>query len=208
VSVRDAGRFTVPDHDTPLAWAAGYFWMGGRSPRSKSRIHGVMNMKPTKSALSLALLVALTGTATAHPNGGGHRSGPERRILALVDQYFEVVNDQDLGRFPEVFAADYLLDSTAGTYTGLPTFTGLMSALYSALPDIHYTLDEVLVDGNAAVIRYHYTGTNLGSFLGLPATGDVITCRGLEIDRFEDGLMVESRNFTDYYCLLSSLGAL
>lgn len=166
-------------------------------------------MKPMKSALSLALLVALTGIAAADPGHGGHNAtGPERRILALVDQYFEVVNDQDLGRFPEVFAADYLLDSTAGTYTGLPTFTGLMSALYAALPDIHYTLDEVLVDGNAAVIRYHYTGTNLGSFLGLPATGDVITCRGLEIDRFEDGLMVESRNFTDYFCLLSSLGAL
>lgn len=164
--------------------------------------------KCTKSALSLAVLVALTGSATAHPKGGGHGTGPERRILALVDQYLEVVNDQDLGRFPEVFAADYLLDSTAGTYAGLPTFTALMSALYAALPDIHYTVDEVLVDGDAAVVRYHYTGTNLGSFMGLPATGDVVTCRGLEIDRFEDGLMVESRNFTDYYCLLSSLGAL
>jgi steroid delta-isomerase-like uncharacterized protein len=165
--------------------------------------------KSTKSALSLALVVALTGTAAAHPNGGpGGPRGQERRILRLVDQYLEVINDQDLGRFPEVFAADYLVDSTAGTYVGLPTFTGLMAALYTALPDIYYTLDEVIVDGETAVVRYHYTGTNLGSFLGLPATGDVITCRGLEIDRFEDGLMVESRNFTDYYCLLSSLGAL
>lgn len=166
-------------------------------------------MKSTKLALSFTVLVALTGTAAAHHGGSphGHR-GKECRILDLVDQYIEVINDQDLARFPDVFASDYHLDSTAGLFEGLEGFTAVMSALYAALPDIEYTVDEVIVDGNKAVIRYHYVGTNLGSFLGLPPTGDVVTCRGLEIDTFEDGLMVETRNFTDYFCLLSSLGAL
>ena len=166
-------------------------------------------MKSMKPALSLAVLVALTGTAAAHHGGSPHgHHGKNGHILSLVDEYIEVINNQDLDRFPEVFASDYYLDSTAGLFDGLAGFTAVMSALYAALPDIQYTVDEVIVSGNTAVIRYHYIGTNLGSFLGLPPTGDVVTCRGLEIDRFEDGLMVETRNFTDYFCLLSSLGAL
>lgn len=164
-----------------------------------------------KSLLSAAVLT-VTATTTAAvagphgtPRGQGHH---ERHIRSLVDTYLEVINAQDVARFPEVFAADYQLDSTAGTFDGLESFTGVMSALYAALPDIQYTVDEVLVDGNAAIVRYHYTGTHLGSFLGIPATGAVVTCRGLEIDRFDDGLMVATRNFTDYFCLLSGLGAL
>ena len=119
-----------------------------------------------------------------------------------------MINERDTSQFSQVFSQDYLLVSTAGTFEGLPAVEGVMSAVYTALPDVHYELDELLIDGNKAVLRYTYTGTHLGDFLGIPATGNTVTCSGLEIDVIEDGHIVETRNFTDYHCLLTGLGAL
>lgn len=175
----------------------------------------------------LALLaVALTATAAlaggdshGSPSRGGHGShgdhgnrdcSPRHRaeMEAVVDSYLQVVNQRDTSLFPLVFHDDYLLVSTAGTFVGLPATQGVMSAVYTAMPDVEYTLDEVLIDGDKATVRYTYTGTHLGDFLGIPPTGNTITCSGLEIDRIEDGKLVETQNFTNYYCLLAGMGAL
>ena len=166
----------------------------------------------------LALLtIAFTVTASAAfahegspPQGANPVCSPHSRaaIKAVMAAYVDVVNLHDTTLFPAVFHDDYVIYSTAGTFDGLAEVTGVMSALYAAMPDIHYTVDELLIDGDRATLRYTYTGTNLGGFLGIPATGDTITCSGLEIDRIEGGKLVETRNFTDYHCLLTGLGAL
>lgn len=172
--------------------------------------------KPSASTFVLltALVTVTAGAASARHDHGGRGDGPSdcsphhrERVEALVADYLEVVNSHDVGRFPEVFADDYTLVSTAGTFSGLPAFTGVMSALYTAMPDITYSLDEVLVDGDNVTVRYTYTGTHLGSFLGIPATGNTITCRGLEIDRIDGDRLVETQNFTDFHCLLTGMGA-
>lgn len=177
----------------------------------------------SRLARSLALFVAAftvtAGVAFAHgpshgsppPHGHGHDCSPDHHraaIEATMAAYVEVINQRDTSQFSTVFHDDYRLVSTAGSFDGLPAFTGVMSALYAAMPDIEYTVDELLVDGENATLRYTYTGTHLGDFLGIPATGNTITCSGLEIDRIEDGKLLETRNFTNYYCLLDGMNAL
>lgn len=178
-----------------------------------------MNKSPFRPFALLAIaFTATTGAAFAHGHShgspsrghGDHGCSARHRaeIEAVVDTYFDVVNQHDTSLFPLVFHDDYLLVSTAGTFDGLPAVAGVMSAVYGAMPDIEYTLDEVLVDGDNAIVRYTYTGTHLGDFLGIPPTGHRITCSGLEIDRIEHGKLVETQNFTNYYCLLAGMGAL
>ena len=165
-------------------------------------------------ALALVVLALSAGAAMAHgpshhgPGGGACSQAHRRQIREVVEDYLDVINERDTSQFSQVFSQDYLLVSTAGTFEGLPAVEGVMSAVYTALPDVHYELDELLIDGNKAVLRYTYTGTHLGDFLGIPATGNTVTCSGLEIDVIEDGYIVETRNFTDYHCLLTGLGAL
>lgn len=166
----------------------------------------------------LAIAFTVTaGAAFAHgpshapsPHARPHHCSPHHRaeIEAVMDTYVEIINQRDTSQFPAVFRDDYRVFSTAGTFDGLPVFTGVMSALYAAMPDIEYTVDELLIDGDNATLRYTYTGTHLGDFLGIPATGNTITCSGLEIDRIEDGKLVETQNFTNYHCLLDGMNAL
>jgi steroid delta-isomerase-like uncharacterized protein len=163
------------------------------------------------SVVALSSGAAMARSPSHHAHGGHAAECSERHraeVEALIQDYVDISNAQDLSRYPEVFADDYRLVSTVGTFDGLPAYMDLMAAVYDALPDIHYTIDEILVDGDKAVLRYTYTATSLGSFMGLPPSGATFSCSGLEVDRVEDGKLVEVRNFTDYYCLLAGVGAL
>ena len=53
-----------------------------------------------------------------------------------------------------------------------------------------------------------WTGTPDGEFLGIPATGRPVTVEAWTIDRYRDGIFVESRILMDVAGLLGQLGVL
>jgi hypothetical protein len=89
---------------------------------------------------------------------------------------------------------------------GLKGVKKYMSELYDAFPDIHITLDDVVVEGDKAVIRYTYTGTHKGAFMGIPATNKKVTGWTIQIDRFVDGKFVEAWERTDTLGFMQQLG--
>ncbi len=162
------------------------------------------------STLSLVMLASGVATVQAwpgHHNHPGQGCNPVKRakVLAVADAYVDIINERDPSLFPEIFDAGLILDSTAGYFEGLEQYTFLMSTVFDALPDIHYTIEEVLVDGNTFTLRYSYSGTHLGELFGFPPTGEVVSCTGLEFNRVANGKIYESVNFTDLNCLLTSL---
>lgn len=168
--------------------------------------------RSVRHAMVLGLLVVLAaGVSVAKP--GDHKKHPNKscppghraQMEAIAENYVNVLNEHRLDLFPTLFSEDYLLESTAGTFDGLGAVTGIMSALFDAVPDLQYSIDEILVDGDSFVLRYSYTGTHVGELFGFPGTGDIIHCTGLEIDRVEGGRIVETQNFTDLHCLLTQL---
>jgi hypothetical protein len=56
--------------------------------------------------------------------------------------------------------------------------------------------------------RFSARGTNLGSFLGAPPTGRVVTYTGFDLNRIEGGRIVESWVNYDALGLLRQLGLL
>jgi steroid delta-isomerase-like uncharacterized protein len=61
----------------------------------------------------------------------------------------------------------------------------------SAFPDLHTTLEDVLVDGDRVVVRGTDRGTHRGEFMGIPATGRRIAVTWIEVFRIEDGKAAE-----------------
>jgi len=59
-----------------------------------------------------------------------------------------------------------------------------------AFPDIKFAVQEIIVEGNTVVTRWHLTGTHKGEYLGRPATGNKVAVDGVSIDRIENGMVV------------------
>jgi predicted ester cyclase len=68
------------------------------------------------------------------------------------------------------------------------------------------TVDDLIVEGDKAVVRYTITGTHKGAFMGVPPTNKKVTIWVIEIDRFAGGKIVEGWDRFDTLGIMQQLG--
>lgn len=76
-----------------------------------------------------------------------------------------------------------------------------------ALPDMHHTIEEQLLDGNKVVTRWTMRGTHKGDLFGIPATGKRTTVSGISIEQIINGQITESWFDLDLLGLMQQIGA-
>jgi predicted ester cyclase len=79
------------------------------------------------------------------------------------------------------------------------------------LPDIHFTLEDVIAEGDTVVVRWAARGTHQGDWemeLGtIPASGKVTTTPGTSSFYLRDGKIIRDVNHIDFVSLLQQIGA-
>jgi steroid delta-isomerase-like uncharacterized protein len=75
-----------------------------------------------------------------------------------------------------------------------------------AFPDLHYTVEDVIAEGDRVVQRSTARGTMQGDFLGMPATGKTAAWGEVHILRIENGQIVEHWASVDQLGMLQQLG--
>jgi len=64
-------------------------------------------------------------------------------------------------------------------------------ATRAAFPDIHFTIDHLIAEGEKVVGAFTISGTHKGNLLGIPPTGKKVVFTAIDIWRFESGRIVE-----------------
>ncbi len=93
-----------------------------------------------------------------------------------------------------------------GQGPGLEGLKDVLRGLRAAFPDMHWSVQEQIAEGDKVLSRYEWTGTHQGTFLGVPATERPVTVWGMVIDRFEGGKIKETRIIMDTLGLMTQLG--
>lgn len=88
----------------------------------------------------------------------------------------------------------------------LAAFKALILAIRSAFPDIVTAIDDIVLEGDRAAVRWHSVGTHQHPFLDVPPTGRRLEVSGVTFARFEGGRIVEEFVTTDARGLLAALG--
>jgi steroid delta-isomerase-like uncharacterized protein len=91
---------------------------------------------------------------------------------------------------------------------GRDTYLGLVAANRKAFPDLVWTVDQMVADGDTVAIRYTMTGTQRGTFAGVPATGKAVTAQSMAFYRLDDGKIVEERAQLDMLAVFHQIGAI
>ena len=96
----------------------------------------------------------------------------------------------------------------AGAVRGVETVKENIVWFHNVFPDLTCTIEDQVAEGEKVVTRWTVRGTHQGEeFFGVPATGERIEMRGIQIDRFEGGKLVEERAEFDLLGALQQLGA-
>src|SRR5712671_155606 len=75
----------------------------------------------------------------------------------------------------------------------------------SAVPDLHCTIEDLLVSGDKITARLLFTGTHKGELMGHPATGKPVRFFAIDILRIRNGKIVEDWHLEDNLTLLEQL---
>lgn len=138
-------------------------------------------------------------------------SAVQHDLRALLQRFIDdVINAQDLDRaLVEIVAEDFVeLNPLPGQGPGRTGLADVLAMMFTGFPDLRWTLHDSLVEDDRVMGFSTWTGTHKGDFMGIAATGRTVTVQAWTIDRYRDGIFVESRIIMDVAGLLGQLGVL
>lgn len=108
----------------------------------------------------------------------------------LAETYLEMHNTHEPDLVDRYVAVEYR-NHNPFVADGRDANRELWTRFYAAMPDMEVTQEDLIISGDRVVGRYTYRGTQTGEFMGIPATGNPIEMRSIDIWRVDDGMFVE-----------------
>ncbi len=126
----------------------------------------------------------------------------------LVELYFEEINQGNLAILDELCSPGMIQHTTHSPQPiyGLDKIKRLAAGYQRAFPDLYYTLDQVVAEGDLVAVRWTAQGHHTGSFQGIPPTGRGCLINGMSIYRCENGQIVERWVQNDDLGMLGQFG--
>ena len=131
-------------------------------------------------------------------------------LMTLVKHRFELLTQwQGASAHREVYADDAIVESPiAGKITGPGAIGEVDGLMASAFPDLEMTLEDLLMDGDRAVIIARLKGTHAGEFLGMPKSGRAFDVPIVGLWQIRNRKIIRERRFYDFTGLMVQVGVL
>jgi len=121
-----------------------------------------------------------------------HQQLALQRNKDIIHRYFEEWgNHGDTKAADELIATDVTLRNTPAVLHSLEDYKKGMATFHTAFPDLHFTVEDVVAEGDKVVVRWSLHGTHLGDYQGRPATGKEVSVTGMSLFRPADGKIQE-----------------
>jgi steroid delta-isomerase-like uncharacterized protein len=125
----------------------------------------------------------------------------------LADLFVEMTNTHDPDLVDQFVADDYI-NHNDFVADGREANRQFWAALFTGLPDVSVTMEDLVISGDRVVGRFIYRGTHTGDLLGIPASGKPVEMRSIDIWRVRDGMFVEHWDELNLMQMFQQIGAL
>lgn len=130
----------------------------------------------------------------------------------VIRHCLEAFNRRDVDAATEVVADDLVNHCALPEAQGRAGLFGIWDKLWTAFPDLAWTCEDLIAEGDRVVCRVRMRGVNSGALrfalMPLPATGRAFDGEAIYIFRVADGRIVEHWAQRDEVGMLRQLGHL
>jgi steroid delta-isomerase-like uncharacterized protein len=122
----------------------------------------------------------------------------------------EVFGQGKLDVLDELLAPDYVSHAPGDPELsrGPEAIKDIVCAYHSAFPDINFTVEKQVAEGDMVVTRWIARGTHRGEFMGVHTSGRRMEVSGMSMDRISGGRIIENWNNWEALELMRQIGAI
>jgi len=117
------------------------------------------------------------------------------------------LNKRNLAAVDEIFAAKYDGHTPGAELNSRESVKQVLTVLFTAFPDLHMTVEDLIAEGDKVVIRFTSMGTHKGDLMGIAPTGKQVKSTGIAIYRIVGGKVVEEWAERDTLGMMQQIGA-
>jgi steroid delta-isomerase-like uncharacterized protein len=128
-----------------------------------------------------------------------------KHIMERFTREFLTTGDAALAE--EFISPDIVMHFAGQQQQGRDAYVAIVAANRDAFPDLVWTVEDMVADGDTVAVRYTMTGTHRGSFAGVPPTDKAVVAQSMAFYLLADGKIVEERAQLDMLGVLQQLGA-
>ena len=92
------------------------------------------------------------------------------------------------------------------TYEGKAGVREFLTRLFTAIPDLTFDVQHKIACGDNVAEQWTVSGTHLGTFMGIPATGRSIEIRALSMVTLRDGKFLRDEFYWDTGAVMRQMG--
>lgn len=127
----------------------------------------------------------------------------------VMGRFTEFINTASERLASELIAPDavFHVPGRSEPMRGPAGYLAIIGMMREGFPDIQWTLEEMVAEGDKVAARFTMRGTHRGAFLGIPPTGKAIAVQAMNIYCLRGGQFVEEHGQPDMLGLLQQIGA-
>jgi len=127
----------------------------------------------------------------------------------VMDRFLEFINTASEKLAQELISpsAVFHVPGRPEPMSGPAGYLAIIGMMRGGFPDIQWTLEEIVAEGDKVAARFTMRGTHRGTFFGVPPTGKTISVQAMNIYRLSGGQFVEEHGQPDMLGLLQQIGA-
>jgi steroid delta-isomerase-like uncharacterized protein len=134
---------------------------------------------------------------------------PAEGNKTVMPHFLEFINTASEKLAQELISPDAIfhVPGRSEPMRGPAGYLAIIGMMRCGFPDIQWTLEEMVAEGDRVAARFTMRGTHKGSFFGVPPTGKKIEVKAINFYRLRDGKFVEETGVPDLLGLLQQIGA-
>lgn len=128
---------------------------------------------------------------------------------ALVRRFVEEVQNQhNLAAIDELLSPDFVDHSASSDLPGREGVKRWFAMMFAAFPDMHFTIQQQVAEGDRVATFKTFHGTHEGPFMGIPPSGKAVQIAVIDILTVANGRLVEHWSVGDFLGLMRQIGAI
>jgi predicted ester cyclase len=129
----------------------------------------------------------------------------------MWNTFMDAFNNGNLSALDSICAPNMVDHSTAaaaGQPNDLEGFKKRVNGHRIGIPDLRFAIMHMIIEGELIAFQWEMIGTNSGPYMGRPPSGNPIRIAGMNMERLENGKIVEHWSYPDKLAALQQIGVI